>query len=394
MKHIILKINIFSIVFILFTGLIQAQNKQAYSIGEVYQMDSEILKEKREYIVELPDSYFTSTKKYPLVVVLDGEFNYHSHSGILKHMTQARQIPEMILVAIKNVDRVRDYTPTKYLVNLNGTDGTESNKTSGGSKQFLAFLEKELLPKIENTYRVNAFKIVVGVSHGGLLVGSSFLSRDTSFTGFISMDPSFWWDHQYIVKQLEKTDIEQLHNKRLYLTTADTFENFEGIEHVYQANLNSQERFNTELKSKGFYPGNIEFEYFKEENHWTVALLSLYHGMQFMYKDLIMKNMRTSSLEDIKKYYQTHYNGAFLPPENEINTIGYHYLKTNPEKALAFFKFNAENYPDSWNVFDSLAEGYLEINNKKEAVKNYKKSLLLNPNNENAKNAILKLNKQ
>lgn len=394
MKQIILKTITFSIVFILCTSAMLGQSENPYIIGKTYQMDSEILKEKREYIVELPNSYFNSNKAYPLVVVLDGEYNYHSHSGILKHMTEARQIPEMIIVAVKNVDRVRDYTPTTYLTNLNGTDGTESNKTSGGSKQFLEFLERELLPKIENKYRVNAFKVLVGISHGGLLVGSSFLSKDTSFTGFISMDPSFWWDDQFIVRQLAKTSLAQLQNKRFYLTTADKFENFDGIEHVYKANLNSQEKFNTELKNKGFSPRNIEFDYFKEENHWTVALLSLYNGMRFMYKDLTMKNIRRSSVKEIKEYYKTNYNGAFLPSENEINRIGYAHLKTNPKKALTFFKFNVENYPNSWNAFDSLAEGYLALNNKKESIINYRKSLSLNPNNENAKKMILKLTKQ
>ena len=117
-------------------------------------------------------------------------------------MTQAGQIPEMILVAIKNVDRVRDYTPSRYLTNLNGSSAIENHKTSGGSTKFLAFIEQELLPKIEKTCRVNGFKTIVGISHGGLLVGSAFLSEETTFSGFVSMDPSFWWDQQFVVKQL------------------------------------------------------------------------------------------------------------------------------------------------------------------------------------------------
>ena len=306
-------------------------------------------------------------------------------------MTQGGQIPEMIIVAITNVDRNRDYTPTKYLTNLNGSSAVENHKTSGGSEQFLQFIEQELLPKVENEYRTNSFKTLVGISHGGLLVGSAFLSKETTFNAFVSMDPSFWWDNQYLVKQLEKTDLNQIKDKRFYVSTADKFENFDRIPHVFTANINSHENFNATLKNKGFSPNQVALEYFKEENHWTVALMSLYHGMQFIYKGLKMKNAQGSSLEEIIAYYKTNYNGGFLPPENEINSIGYYHIKNDVKKALPFFKLNVKNYPTSSNAFDSLGEMYMLLGNKKNAIKNYKESFRLNPRNENAKQMIRKL---
>ena len=133
----------------------------------------------------------------------------------------------------------------------------ENHKTTGGSAKFLEFIEQELLPKVEKKYRTNGFKTLVGISHGGLLVGSAFLSKETTFNGFVSMDPSFWWDNQQVVRQLEKTDLNQIKNKRFYLSTADKFENFDKIPHVFTANINSHEKFNTTLKNKGFSPSNI-----------------------------------------------------------------------------------------------------------------------------------------
>ncbi|MFD2567633.1 alpha/beta hydrolase-fold protein [Pseudotenacibaculum haliotis] len=370
-----------------------AQESTPYSIGKTYKIHSNILNENRSYIVELPDSYGKGEKEYPLLVLLDGEVNYHSHSGIIKHMTQSRQIPEMIIVAIVNVDRVRDFTPTKYLVNLNGSSAVENHKTSGGSAKFLSFIEQELLPTIEKKYRTNAFRTLVGISHGGLLVGSSFLSENTSFNGFVSMDPSFWWDDQFIVKKLKNTELKQIENKRIYVSTADKFENFDRIPHVFKANINSHERFNTELKNKGVSPGNVDLEYFKEENHWTVALLSLYKGMQFIFKDLKMKNIRNSSLEEIEAYYKTNYNSGFTPPENDINAIGYRFIKSDLKKALAFFKLNVKNYPKSSNAYDSLGEAYFLLGKKKEALESYKKSLELDSRNDNARKMIEKISR-
>lgn len=388
-------INLITKVFFAFLMCLQctiiAQNSTSYSIGKTYGIHSKILKENRSYILELPSSYETSKKNYPLLVLLDGEVSYHSHSGILKHMTDGRQIPEMIIVAITNVDRNRDYTPTKYLTNLNGSSAVENHKTTGGSGKFLQFIEKELLPEIEQNYRTTAFKTLVGISHGGLLVGSAFLSKETTFNAFVSMDPSFWWDNQYLIKQLKSTDLDQIKNKRFYLSTADKFENFDRIPHVFTANINSHENFNTTLKNKGFSPNNVALEYFKEENHWTVALMSLYHGMQFIYKDLKMKNAQDSTLEEIITYYKTNYNGGFLPPENEINTMGYFHLKSDINKALPFFKLNVINYPRSSNAFDSLGEVYMLLGDKEKALKNYKESLKLNARNDNAKKMIEKL---
>ncbi len=106
------------------------------------------------------------------------------------------------------------------------------------------------------------------------------------------MDPSFWWNHQYIVKMIDRTKLSQIENKRIYISTADRFENFDRISHVFKKNINSHELFNTTVKNKGVSPSNIEFDYFRDENHWTVALMSLYHGMNYMFKGLKMKNIR------------------------------------------------------------------------------------------------------
>ncbi len=388
-KYNITKVLIAFLMFLQYAAI--GQNATPYSIGKTHKIHSKILKEDRSYILELPSSYKTSKSNYPILVLLDGEVSYHSYSGILNHMTQGRQIPEMIIVAITNVDRNRDYTPTKYLTNLNGSSAVENHKTSGGSAKFLQFIEQELLPEIEQKYRTNAFKTLVGISHGGLFVGSAFLSKETTFNGFVSMDPSFWWDNQQVVKKLEKTDLNQIKYRRIYVSTADKFENFDRVPHVFKANINSHELFNTTLKNKGFSPSNVALEYFKEENHWTVALMSLYHGMQFIYKDLKMKNLNNSSVEEIVAYYKINYSGGFLPIERDVNTLGYNYIKKDTKKALLYFKLNVKNYPKSSNAFDSLGEAYLLLGNKKRALNSYKESLRLDASNKNAEKMIQQL---
>ncbi|HEY4617190.1 MAG TPA: tetratricopeptide repeat protein [Flavobacterium sp.] len=54
---------------------------------------------------------------------------------------------------------------------------------------------------------------------------------------------------------------------------------------------------------------------------------------------------------------------------------------------------NTFAYPNSANVFDSLGEAYMNKGDKTLAIKNYEKSLELNPNNGNAKDMLTELRK-
>ena len=59
--------------------------------------------------------------------------------------------------------------------------------------------------------------------------------------------------------------------------------------------------------------------------------------------------------------------------------------------ASAVFKLNAELYSDSWNVYDSLGEAYMENGERELAIQFYCKSLELNPDNNNGREKLEKL---
>ena len=70
--------------------------------------------------------------------------------------------------------------------------------------------------------------------------------------------------------------------------------------------------------------------------------------------------------------------------EVEMNRTGYQLINQNKLKeAVEVFKMNVELYPESWNVYDSLGEGYMLLGAKELAVEYYKKSLEINPDNAN-----------
>ena len=78
--------------------------------------------------------------------------------------------------------------------------------------------------------------------------------------------------------------------------------------------------------------------------------------------------------------------------ERQINNLGYEFLfKGQVEDAIKLFKLNVDVYPESSNVYDSLGEAYMENKEFDLAVKNYKKSLELNPDNLNGKKKLKEL---
>jgi CubicO group peptidase (beta-lactamase class C family) len=73
---------------------------------------------------------------------------------------------------------------------------------------------------------------------------------------------------------------------------------------------------------------------------------------------------------------------SFNFAEQELNSLGYHLLRNDRvDEAIEIFKLNIEAYPEAFNVYDSMGEAYMIAGNNELAIKNYKKSVELNPKN-------------
>jgi tetratricopeptide (TPR) repeat protein len=89
-------------------------------------------------------------------------------------------------------------------------------------------------------------------------------------------------------------------------------------------------------------------------------------------------------LQELKKQPE-----KYLISERQFNAPGYRFLQQNRmPQAMTVFRMNAETFPQSADVYDSLAEAYLYWGDKYNTILNYKKSLELNPQNENARSRL------
>jgi len=112
-----------------------------------------------------------------------------------------------------------------------------------------------------------------------------------------------------------------------------------------------------------------------------------------VYKTVLEKDVASAinDYRELKKKHPEDYN--FGP--NELNRLGYHLLQKNKtSEAIEIFKLNVEVYPKNANGYDSLAEAYMLNGDKELAIKNFAKSLELNPKNSHAIEMLNKINKE
>ncbi|PTX43469.1 hypothetical protein C8P64_1997 [Christiangramia gaetbulicola] len=268
----------FVILYILLSGAQTSvgQNKTDIALGGKITIKSNILDEERTCLISLPDSYhdsFNQSKTYPVIILLDGDTHFKTASGIVHFMSSSRNrnnlMPESIIIAIENVDRERDFTVTKIK--------TKRPNTMGGGRDFLSFIEKELIPFIDGNYRTESFRTLIGHSLGGLLTLNSYMDKNSVFDAFISIDPSIWWSEEMMNNKVDSISSISL-NKKLYIATANQGEA------NYERNKKKHDYFYTLIEKKTEGTLNVEIKYYEKENHRSVPLIAMYEGLRYIYE--------------------------------------------------------------------------------------------------------------
>ena len=152
------------------------------SAQKTEEIMSEKLNEKREISIKLPASYEKNkNKKYPLLLLMDGDYLTDPFSGVTSYTSYWDDLPEVIIVGIsqnKNNEREMDCQ-----------SGPETGLPEEKGEKFFDFIGMELLPQIEKNYRISPFKIIAGhdVTAGFI---NFFLYKDKPiFNAYISFSP-------------------------------------------------------------------------------------------------------------------------------------------------------------------------------------------------------------
>src|SRR5574341_1468377 len=88
-----------------------AQDVEPIIVGQKVRIHSDLLKEDMVLWVHTPTGSHDPSARYPVMILLDGDTHFLHTTGIVEFLSDAGQMPKMILVGIESTDRVRDFTP-------------------------------------------------------------------------------------------------------------------------------------------------------------------------------------------------------------------------------------------------------------------------------------------
>jgi predicted alpha/beta superfamily hydrolase len=299
---------------------------------------------------------------------------------------------EMIVVGITNTDRTRDLSPTHVTTTVAGGNTALQFPTSGGGDKFLKFIETELIPEIEKRYRVDPYRILAGHSLGGLFAIHAMISRPELFNSYVAVSPALQWDNQVVVKRAE----DFFKSRKEWQATLFTSlghepgpieDGFYQLKQVLEKNA-----------PKGF---EWEARVLDDEDHGSVVLHSHYLAMRKVFTGWqIPRDPETGQVvgdfKSVEEHYQKlsqKFRHTIPVPENLINQMGYQSLFAGrSDEAIMIFKTNVERYPDSANVYDSLAEAYERSGRLELAAPLYEKAHTLGQQNKDPNLAVYKAN--
>ncbi|MCJ8269702.1 MAG: esterase family protein, partial [Psychrosphaera sp.] len=129
------------------------QRTQGPSLGEMITMESKVLGEERSFQVYLPPGYHQSSKQYPVLYVLDGQWYFTNAVAIGQSLRLPNILPQMIVVGIVNSNPRRRQ--------LFGAQ----------TEQFQQYLADEVLPFVDSNFRTSKERLLFGWEMGAFFAG-------------------------------------------------------------------------------------------------------------------------------------------------------------------------------------------------------------------------------
>ena len=155
---------------------------------EVRHLQSTYVDQEYEIDIFFPTGYADEMTRYPVVYVLDAEYNFGCVAYITRRLIKNDDIPKVLVVGIAYdtsyedfyKKRSRDLTPASDIHGYH----------TGGAENFTQFLEHELFPFIESNYRtIPEDRTIVGHSFGGLYGSYVLLKHTNLFNRYLIVSP-------------------------------------------------------------------------------------------------------------------------------------------------------------------------------------------------------------
>jgi predicted alpha/beta superfamily hydrolase len=235
----------------------------------------------RDYLlhVALPPDYATSGKKYPVLYICDGYWDFTLINGFYGNLIYDRVAPHFIIVGLgyQNVTanaefdvlRRYDYTPA--------ADANDPRaERSGHAADFLRVVEHEVIPFVEQEYRVDSsWRVLSGNSLGGLFSLYALFARPGLFQAHIAASPACHPALFELEKQFAASGARL--PARLFMT---------GAEKEWPDFLANIVRFNRQLQARRYEGFHYQWRLIDGEGHTGTKAESYNRGVRFAFEPL------------------------------------------------------------------------------------------------------------
>jgi enterochelin esterase-like enzyme len=364
------------------TGIAQVEGEDIV-IGKSVTMTSKILKGEVPVLISVPEGYDTGSTRYAVLYDL-ASFLFAFDYGTVDYLARGTFIPNMIIVGVPPLQN--GYPPTPF---------EQRGEELSGADLSIKFLKEELIPFVEKNYRTNKFRILYGHSIHGLFTMYTLFNYPDLFSAYIAGSPWFQHNDQYWLKNIEKmAKVRKVDDKFLFMTVGKeeaelTLDTFKELEKWMNANP---------------IAGLTWKSAWVEGDHGSMVGRNIYDGLQFIFSGWRPSRelLRSADLDAIKEYVKTHlakwekhgFDESAILSERTVNSLGYYLLgQKELEKAVEIFSYNIKRFPKSFNAHDSLAEGYMIMDDREKAIKYYKMAIELNPGDTEYAKRVLKNSK-
>ena len=316
-------------------------------IGKYRTLHSHVLNEDRLLFVHLPKEYEETRLRFPVLYVLYVDlYDYFTEAiTTTEKLGGTGEIPPMIVVGVANTNRYRDLLPFK----------TTTRPESGGSDNFLRFLEEELIPSVDGTFRTKPFRILVGPQTAAVFSLYALMSRPKLFNAIISENPFMNSENAEVLFPRAEQFFKQTDSlKHLLYVKCEKDERPQDLEYA--------ERFARLLQTESRRGLRFKVE-FSEPSGYFITPLPFRNALRMLFAGYkLPQDFQTDSLQDLLEYYKERsreYGLNVDPPEHMLTFEGDKLRRRGKtQEAIEVFEYQHRLYPRSLNALFQLGETY------------------------------------
>ena len=328
------------------------------------------LGQTREIKIQLPRGYSaTDAKKYPLFIVLDGDYMFEAVAGNVDYYTYWEDMPEAIVVGINQFDK--RYEDCMY--------SEQNSLPIETGARFFEFIGMELIPHIEKKYKASNFRVAVGHGETANFINYYLLKPDSVFKGYVVISP------ELAPKMLDYLPevLRKIQSKTFYYL-ANTNNDTASVKQMTYA-------LNTDISAIDNKNLLYKFNNFEKPSHYSVPTHAIPNAIEAIFKvfqpiskdeysETILK-LDGSPVEYLQEKYKTIYELFDIKKPiliNDFKAISAAIEKTEKfEYYEALGKIARDEYPKTMLGNYYLARFYENTNEPKKAMRTYQTAFTL-----------------